>query len=68
LEPEIGDVVVLTRDTPYAWAGHVGLFIRLSENKEHVFILGGNQQNSVNVSRYQASRVLGYRRLSLALN
>ena len=64
------DVVVLSRgsnapgpevlDAP----GHVGFFARLdSVRAQHVELLGGNQSDSVRVSRYPAKRVLGVRRL-----
>jgi uncharacterized protein (TIGR02594 family) len=68
---EVGfDVVILTRgegvqpgpnviDAP----GHVGLFAG-TENT-NVLLLGGNQNDSVNVSPYSTSRVLGVRRLLL---
>ena len=41
--------------------GHVGLFSGLEGSK--VLVLGGNQSDSVNVSRYPASRILGIRRV-----
>lgn len=59
--PHFGCVVVLSRGTSPT-AGHVGFFVTKDEND--VLILGGNQSNSVNISRYPASRVLGYRTLS----
>ena len=62
------DVVVLKRgkgnqpgpdviDAP----GHVGLFAGREGNK--ILVLGGNQSDAVNVSRYPASQLLGVRRL-----
>lgn len=59
--PEIGDVVVLWRESPGSWKGHVGLFIR--EADEHIYILGGNQNNSVCIRAYPKSQLLEYRRL-----
>jgi uncharacterized protein (TIGR02594 family) len=59
-DPKYGDVVVFWRGKKDGWQGHVGFFVR--ETKEYVYVLGGNQGNSVNVSRYSKSRVLGYRR------
>ena len=45
------DVVVFWRNDPHGWQGHVGLFAgRADEN--HVWVLGGNQKNSVTVSKY----------------
>ncbi len=62
------DVVILKRGTgnqPGADVidapGHVGLFGGVEGSK--VLILGGNQSDSVNVSRYPANRILGIRRL-----
>ena len=45
-------------------SGHVGFFGGTDGNK--VIVLGGNQNNSVNLAQYPQSRVLGIRRLSLA--
>jgi len=59
--PELGDVVVLWRGSKTAITGHVGFFIR--ENKTHVFLLGGNQSDSVNITAFPKERILGYRRL-----
>ena len=58
--PEIGDVVVLWRGSEESWQGHVGIYIR--ENTEYVFLLGGNQNNAVNISPYKKDRVLGFRK------
>ena len=41
--------------------GHVGFFAGFEGGK--VLVLGGNQADAVNISRYPKSRVLGYRRL-----
>lgn len=59
--PQLGDVVVLWRGSKDAATGHVGFYIR--ENTDSVFLLGGNQSNSVNITAFPKSRVLGYRRL-----
>ncbi len=58
--PKPGDIVVLTRGGPNAATGHVGFFQGFDENG-NVRVLGGNQNNAVNVSTYSADRVLGYR-------
>ncbi len=68
-EASVGfDVVILSRGSgnqPGADVinapGHVGLFGGLEGSK--VLILGGNQADSVNLSRYPKSRILGIRRL-----
>lgn len=62
-EPLPGDVIILWRESKNSWKGHVGLFVR--EKGESVFVLGGNQNNEVNISPYPKDRVLGYRRLGI---
>ena len=60
--PKIGDLVVLWRiskDSPY---GHVGFFIK--EEKDGVYILGGNQSNEVNIRLFPKSQILDYRTFS----
>lgn len=60
ITPELGDIVVLWRNSKIGAKGHVGFFIRATAN--HAYILGGNQNNKVCIERYPLSRVLGYRR------
>ncbi|CAL2077814.1 TIGR02594 family protein [Tenacibaculum sp. 190524A02b] len=59
--PQMGDVVVFWRESPSSWKGHVGFFIR--ETQDEVFVLGGNQNNQVKISAYPKNRLLEYRRL-----
>lgn len=59
--PTIGDVVVLWRDNPNSWKGHVGFFVK--ESEKFVYLLGGNQGNSVSIKAYAKNKVLGYRKL-----
>lgn len=66
--PVPGDVVVYWRDSPDSWKGHVGIFMGFSKDRTLVFTLGGNQKNSVSIQGYQASSVLGFRRLSSDIN
>jgi len=67
-DAEPGDVVVLTRgNNPpgpevIAAPGHVGFFV--GKTGDMIELLGGNQSNAVNVSRYSVGRVLGVRRLT----
>ena len=69
VEAAVGDVVILQRgkgeqpgpevlDAP----GHVGFFAGFEGDK--VLILGGNQSDTVKISSYAASRILGMRRLT----
>ncbi len=57
-DPIPGCIVVLSRGTNPA-QGHVGFF--LSQDDEHVFIYGGNQDDMVCVEAFEKARVLGYR-------
>ena len=60
-EPQLGDIVILWREAIHSWKGHVGVYI--NHNKTSVYLLGGNQNNSVCIRPYLIDRVLGYRRL-----
>ena len=60
--PEIGDIVVLWRSSKSSWMGHVGFFI--NQNDDYIYILGGNQNNQVNISKYPKERLLEFRRLN----
>ena len=59
IEPKQGCVVVLEREDPNGWQGHVALFLRI-ENDE-IFLLGGNQQDEVREYHYPLTSVLSYR-------
>ncbi|HAX95610.1 MAG TPA: TIGR02594 family protein [Prolixibacteraceae bacterium] len=61
VEPELGDIVVFWRRDPKGWEGHVGFFIK--RDGTHVWVLGGNQSNEVNIQKYPGTELLGYRRL-----
>lgn len=60
-QPDIGDIVVLWRDNPKSWKGHVGFFVK--QTQSYVYILGGNQANMVCIKAYPKSRVLDYKKL-----
>lgn len=60
--PRLGDLVIFWRISPQSWQGHVGIFIR--ESSKLVFVLGGNQNSSVNIKAFPKTQVLGYRRVS----
>ncbi len=59
--PRLGDIVVFWREKPESWKGHVGIYIREDEN--YIYVLGGNQNNKVNITAYPKSRLLNYIRL-----
>jgi uncharacterized protein (TIGR02594 family) len=56
------DVVVISRGLDPT-KGHVGFYAGLG-TFNHVRILGGNQNNSVSVSEFDAARIIGVRRLA----
>lgn len=58
-EPRLGCVVVLERENPEGWQGHVGLFLRVENNE--IYLIGGNQLDAVCEHHYPLSSVLGYR-------
>jgi uncharacterized protein (TIGR02594 family) len=62
-EPESGDIVVFPRGNQ-GWQGHVGFYVRTAmfNGEEHYVILGGNQDDSVSLEYYPASKAIGIRR------
>ncbi len=59
--PRLGDVVVLWRESPDSWKGHVGFFVKAT--RHYVYVLGGNQRNMVCIKAYPKHRVLDYKTL-----
>ena len=57
--PAYGCVVVLCRDDPASWKGHVGFYLR--HDAETIFLFGGNQLGEVRELDYPLASVLGYR-------
>lgn len=55
------DVVILSRGSNPA-SGHVGFFDRIDGGQ--IYLLGGNQGDSVSIAPFDIRRVLGVRRLS----
>lgn len=62
LSPKLGDLVVLWRGTKEGTLGHVGFYI--CTVGKIVYILGGNQSNSVNITGFPTAQVLDYRTFS----
>jgi uncharacterized protein (TIGR02594 family) len=56
-----GDVAIFSRGNPSGWQGHVAFFVK--DDGANLQVLGGNQRNQVNVSKYPKSRLLGIRRM-----
>ena len=57
-EAKEGDVVILSGKA--SWQGHVGFF--KGQGAQKLNLLGGNQNDQVNVKAYPASKLLGARR------
>lgn len=60
-KPELGCLTIFWRGSPYSWKGHVGFYV--NEDYRKIYILGGNQNNSVCIKAYPKERLLGYRKL-----
>ncbi|NRA86859.1 MAG: TIGR02594 family protein [Rhizobiales bacterium] len=58
IKPVVGCVVIFKRGKS-SWQGHVAFY--MGETKTHIKVLGGNQGNTVKISRYKKSDLLGYR-------
>jgi hypothetical protein len=54
--PQPGAIITFWRGSPDGWQGHVGFYV--GEDDANFHILGGNQGNAVNVSRYPKARFL----------
>lgn len=57
--PKIGDLVILWRNSPNSWQGHVGFFAGFADGK--ILIHGGNQNDAVNIQAFDSARLLGFR-------
>lgn len=64
--PLPGDIVTFYRNGISSGQGHVGFFV--DETPTHVYVLGGNQSNEVNVTLYSKSRMTDIRRTSKERN
>lgn len=54
-----GDICIFPRGNS-RWQGHVAFFVR--ETPKSVYVLGGNQNNEVNIKRYSKSKLITIRR------
>ncbi len=57
--PNLGDIVILWRESIDSWKGHVGFYIK--ESRNYIYLLGGNQNQRVCIKPYPKNRVLDYR-------
>ena len=58
-----GDVVIFWRGDPESWQGHVAFIHSIDRDQGTIRVLGGNQNNQVNLTTYTTSSILGIRRL-----
>lgn len=59
-DPSIGDVLVFERGVKGSGKGHVGLYV--GETNDYFYVLGGNQRDTVKVSRISKDRFMQARR------
>jgi uncharacterized protein (TIGR02594 family) len=59
VEPGYGAILVFWRGSKSGWQGHVGYYV--GEDANNYYVLGGNQSDTVNVSKIAKSRLLGAR-------
>jgi len=60
-KPVFGCICIFKRGNS-SWQGHVGIFD--GEDDTHIYLLGGNQSNSVNIKKYPKYKLLGYQQLN----
>ncbi len=63
-----GDIAVFTRHSSTGSGGHVSFFVRYSDDKKNMLLLGGNQSQAVRYSWYPVNGVRGettYRLISV---
>lgn len=53
--PQPGAILVFWRGSPQSWKGHVGFYV--GEDATHYHVLGGNQKNSISITRIAKSRL-----------
>lgn len=56
VSPRLGAIMVFWRGSPNGWKGHVGFY--WAEDNDAYHILGGNQSNSVSVTRISKDRLI----------
>ena len=66
--PEYGDIVIFKRGTR-GWQGHVAIYLGTVERNGRTYyrMLGGNQNDSVNIMHYPASKLIAIRRIDNSL-
>ena len=61
-QAQVGDIAVFHRGSPGSAAGHVGFIVGFDLRKNKIHILGGNQNNEVNIQPYDIGSLVGIRR------
>lgn len=59
--PELGDIVVFWREPKNSGSGHVGFYI--NETDTTIRVLGGNQNDEVNIKEQSKTQLLSYRKV-----
>lgn len=62
-KPTLNDIVVFWRGSKDGAEGHVGFYV--AETKTSIYVLGGNQNQQVNISKYPKAQLLDYRKVPL---
>lgn len=57
--PGYGAILVFWRGTKAGWQGHVGFYV--GEDSNYFYVLGGNQSDSVSITKVAKERLLGAR-------
>lgn len=60
-KPELGDIAVFWRPPRGSNNGHIGFYI--AETESHIWLLGGNQNDEVNIKQIPKSQLLTYRKV-----
>lgn len=61
--PKAGDIIVFGKGGDANQIYHVGFFTEFSADRKYVYCLGGNQSDSVKISKFSVKEVAGYRRI-----
>jgi uncharacterized protein (TIGR02594 family) len=62
--PQLGDLVILWRIAKNGPYGHVGFFV--SQIGHTIYVLGGNQDDSVKIKGFSDDQLLGFRQLIIS--
>jgi len=61
--PQLGDLAVLWRPPQGSTNGHIGFYIADTQDGKGVFLLGGNQNDEVNIKAFPKEQVISFRRV-----